>query len=138
MRSTLNFAVNKLSASRRPCRGVRLQSRVRKLAPLLCKFWRYKYSTSGLHAFYCTYCPDYGTSFPKKLENSATEKTTASCAFPDCSSPSPPLLMSVIGQNAIQSQAMVKTLTGKCMTFKHIGRTSFGRVSGNIKCSTNT
>ena len=59
MQNTLNFAVDKLSANRRPCRGVRLQSRIGKFAPLLCKFWRYKYSTSGLHAFYRTYSPDY-------------------------------------------------------------------------------
>ena len=59
MPNTLNFAVDKLSANRRPCRGVGSQYRVEKLARLLCKFWPYKYSKSGLHAFYRTYYPDY-------------------------------------------------------------------------------
>ena len=59
MPNTLNFAADKLSANRRSCRDVRLESRVRKLAPLLCKFWRCKYSTSGLHAFYRTDYPHF-------------------------------------------------------------------------------
>ena len=132
----LKFAIDKLSAIRCPCRGVRLQSHVGMFAPLMHKFWRY--STQHRDYMHFIVPSILTTSFPKKLENSATEKTTVFCTSPECSSPPPPLLMSFIGKNVIHLQVMLKSLTRKCMTFRHIGTTSFGRVSGNIKCSTNT
>ena len=135
MPNTLNFAVDKLSANRRPFLGVGLQSRVGKLAPLLCKFWRYRYC---MHFIVTTILTMSFSKKKRKPENSATEKTTVFCTSPECSSPPPPLLMSFIGKNVIHLQVMLKSLTRKCMTFRHIGTTSFGRVSGNIKCSTNT
>ena len=136
MPNNLNFAVDKLSANRRPCRGVGLQYRVEKLARLLCKFWPYKYSKSGLHAFYRTYYPDY--VFSEETGKFCHREDHGCCSSPDCSSPPPLLLMSFVGQNAIQLQAMLKTLTRKFKAFEHTGTTWFGRLSGNVNCNTNT
>ena len=74
MPNTLNFAVDKLSANRRPCRGVRLHSRLGKIAPLLCKFWRYKVLNIGIACIHFIVPTILTTSFPRKLENSATER----------------------------------------------------------------
>ena len=97
----LNFAVGKLSANRRPCRGVRLQSHVGKLANSGAIVFDYMYFIVPAILI---------TSFPKKLKNSATEKTTASCAPPDHSSPPRPLLMSFLGQYTIHLLAMLKAI----------------------------
>ena len=70
---------------------------------MLHKFWSYSNPTTGLHAFHRTYFPDY-----MKLENSATEMTTASCAAPGYSSPPSPLFMSCIGKATTHVQAILK------------------------------
>ena len=93
---SLKFAVDKLLSYRHPCLGIRLQSHVGKLEPLLRQFI---VPTILI------------TSSPKKLENSATQKTTASSyASPTAPPhPSPPVLMSFIEHNTIHLQDMLKT-----------------------------
>ena len=89
-----------------------------KLAPLLRKFWCCSTQRRDYMQFIVPFI--LTTSFPKKLENSATEKTRAFYAFPTAPAhPTLPLLMSFIEQNTIHLQAMLKTKTGKFMTFKY-------------------
>ena len=90
----LNFAVDIISATRRPCRGFRLQSQVGKLGPLSRTILTLPQCRD--YTFYRS-CTILTTCFPKKLENFVTEKNTAFYASPDCP-PTSTWLMSFIGQ----------------------------------------
>ena len=98
-----------------------------------------QYSTSGLHAFYRTLL-SWLHLFQRnwKILRPRRPRLSTRPRLLHAAHPIPPLLMSFIEQNTIHLQTILKTLTEKCVTFKHIQTTSCGHVSGNVKYSTNT
>ena len=104
---TFEFAVENLSAARRPCRASGCSKVWTPVAQILAYILTQR--RDYMHTIFVTTI--FTTSFPKKLENSANEKTTVSCTLPDRPSPPPLLLMSFIERTSIHVQTKLKPLT---------------------------